>query len=168
VTEKARDGDDRRTFLDGQRRGGVAQVVWRDFQSQRLDRGIENVASPVTVAQRCAFLGRKYQSIWVALCLVVCELADTIAGIGTVRAWWSLTGDNSPRGASSEYARTTRRVGPCRSTSDHRSAASSPTAARRRSLVVRLRCLGEPHSASGQLDLLPSIATVVDSALPVG
>jgi hypothetical protein len=55
VTEKARDGDDRRTFLDGQRRGGVAQVVWRDFQSQRLDRGIENVASPVTVAQRCAF-----------------------------------------------------------------------------------------------------------------
>jgi hypothetical protein len=31
VTQQARDGDDRRTFLDGQRRGGIAQIVGSDF-----------------------------------------------------------------------------------------------------------------------------------------
>ena len=52
------------------------------------DRGIERVASPVTVAQRCACYGRKHYSIWVALGFVVCELARHDHGIGTVRAWW--------------------------------------------------------------------------------
>jgi hypothetical protein len=35
--------------------------------------------------------------------------SDTIAGTGTVRAWWSFTDDVSPRGASAEYARETRK-----------------------------------------------------------